>query len=161
MERHLSLPKKINHENLDEWSQHLINQGIPISVICEYLSQQSEGRAAEYRVRLASQLPSILVDRNLKGKTLEKKGKIEEAVKLYEVNVTDRCPDMQPYDRLRIIYTNKKYYAEAIRICHAYVDMANSLLNAGTARHDVLRKRDRFMNHIERLEQAKNRSTSG
>lgn len=46
MERHLSLPKKINHENLDEWSQHLINQGIPISVICEYLSQQSEGRGS-------------------------------------------------------------------------------------------------------------------
>jgi hypothetical protein len=160
MDRHFSIPKIINNESLDEWSQHLIYQGVPICVICEYLSQQSDGRAAEYRVRLASQLPRIMLDRNLKGKALEKKGKIEEAVMSYEANVTDRCPDMYPYDRLRIIYTNKSFYAEAIRICHAYVDIANSLLNAGTARHDVLQKRDRFMNYIERLEQAKNRRTS-
>jgi hypothetical protein len=107
MNRHLSLPKIVNNESLDEWSQRLINQDIPICVICEYLSQQSDRHAAEYRVRLASQLHHIMVDRDLKGKALEKKRKIEEAVMLYGANVTDRCPVMQPYDWVRVIYTRK------------------------------------------------------
>ncbi|NJD60024.1 MAG: hypothetical protein C3F13_09460 [Anaerolineales bacterium] len=158
VDNHLSFPKTINEKTLDEWSRKMIKLGVPVSVLREHLSKQPDVRATEYDMRLLVKLPGIMAERNQKGKNFERKGKIDEAIKMYEANVTDRFNNNFPYDRLRIIYTNQQRYEDAIRVCHAFVDMANTLLNAGTPRGDVLPKRDRYMNYIERLEIAKNRS---
>lgn len=109
---------------------------------------------------MAPQSLKIMLDRNLKGKNLERRGAVDDAIKLYEANVADKFSGDFPYQRLRVIYTDQKRYADAIRVCEAFVLMANMLLNAGTSRTDLLPKRVRFLAYIEPLEQAKNRSTS-
>jgi tetratricopeptide (TPR) repeat protein len=109
---------------------------------------------------MVRQSSSIMVKRNLKGKNLEKKGRIQEAIECYEANVSARFPGYEPYNRLRVIYTNQKRYADAIRVFQAYIDVANSLLTSGSPNPDVLTKRTRFLNYIERLELAKNTKLS-
>jgi len=65
--------------------------------------------------RLAEILDSM-VDRNNKGIELEKKGDIENAIKLYEQNVADEFFGTYPYDRLAIIYRKRKQFDDEIRI---------------------------------------------
>lgn len=80
--------------------------------------------------RQASRLENIMVDRNLKGSELEKSGQIEEAINLYEKNVADYADTPHPYNRLRVIYSKRKQYDEAIRICRAYIETSNKLAEA-------------------------------
>jgi tetratricopeptide (TPR) repeat protein len=156
----LSLPKTINTKTLEDWSKDLRKQGVPRQVIFDFLLVQSDIKYLEYFLKTEYQISDAMVARNLRGKHLEKTGNIEEAIKLYEANVADGFSGNYPYNRLRVIYTNQKSYDLAIRICKAFVNVANSLLNTGTSRGDLLPKRERFIKYIERLEQAKNRSKS-
>jgi tetratricopeptide (TPR) repeat protein len=80
--------------------------------------------------REASRLENIIVNRNQKGIEIEKSGQIEEAIKLYEQNVVDYADTPHPYNRLRVIYSKRKQYDEAIRICKAYIEMSNKLAEA-------------------------------
>lgn len=80
--------------------------------------------------RQASRIEDIIVTRNIKGIELEKSGKIDEAINLYEKNVADYADTPHPYNRLRVIYTKRKQYAEAIRVCKAYIEMSNKLAEA-------------------------------
>jgi tetratricopeptide (TPR) repeat protein len=78
----------------------------------------------DWQIHLGQQrdgLWQIMVERNLQGKDMEKAGRIEEAIALYEANVRDRFDGTHPYDRLRILYTREKQYDDAIRVCEAYV----------------------------------------
>jgi tetratricopeptide (TPR) repeat protein len=156
----LSLPEILNREALIDWNADLRKHGVPKQVICNYLLTQSNIKTVEYFLKTEYKITDIMAARNLRGKQLEKTGNTEEAIKLYETNVTERFTDNLPYDRLRVIYTNQKHYAEAIRVCEAFVEVANSLMNVGTSRDDLLAKRARYLNYIERLEQAKNRGKS-
>jgi len=61
-------------------------------------------------------IEDIMVNRNLKGIKLEKKGNIEDAVKLYEQNITDKFDGTHPYNRLSIIYRRKGQIKDEIRI---------------------------------------------
>ena len=70
----------------------------------------------------ARKILDTLVDRNLKGMECEKSGKDDQAIQLYEANVTDGFDGSHPYERLRIIYTSKKKYKDAIRVCGAFID---------------------------------------
>lgn len=54
-----------------------------------------------------AEIEDIMVNRNLKGIKLEKKGNIEDAVKLYEQNVADEFDGTHPYNRLAIMYRKK------------------------------------------------------
>jgi len=65
--------------------------------------------------RLAEILDNM-VDRNNKGIELEKKGDIENSIKLYEQNVADEFFGTHPYDRLAIIYRKRKQFDDEIRI---------------------------------------------
>ena len=56
------------------------------------------------------------VDRNLKGIKLEKAGKIDEAIKLYEMNINESFDGNHPYDRLAIIYRKRKQFDDEIRV---------------------------------------------
>src|ERR1700722_8392335 len=61
------------------------------------------------------------VDRNLKGIELEKKGHTAPAVRLYEANIADQFDGSHPYERLRILYARQHRWADAIRVCEAYI----------------------------------------
>ena len=64
---------------------------------------------------------TVMVDRNLRGKELEAKGKLDQAIPLYEANLVDRFVGTHPYERLRIIYTARKDYPNAIRVCETHM----------------------------------------
>lgn len=59
---------------------------------------------------------NIIVERNLKGKDLEKQGDIEDAIRLYEQNVADKADVPFPYNRLAIIYRKQKRFDDEIRV---------------------------------------------
>lgn len=56
------------------------------------------------------------VSRNLKGIQLEKNGKIDEAIKLYEANLAENFEGNHPYDRLAIIYRKRNQVDDEIRV---------------------------------------------
>lgn len=56
------------------------------------------------------------VERNLKAKKLEKTGNIEEAIKLYEQNISENFEGNFPYDRLTIIYKKRKEIKNVKRV---------------------------------------------
>ncbi|MBA7573316.1 hypothetical protein ES708_15112 [subsurface metagenome] len=66
--------------------------------------------------RRLGEILGIMVDKNNKGIELEKKGDIENAIKLYEQNVTDEFFGTHSYDRLAIIYRKRKQFDDEIRI---------------------------------------------
>lgn len=63
-----------------------------------------------------SAIENIVVDRNLQGREFEKAGRVDHAIRMYELNVADQVDTPFPYDRLRIIYSKRKQYTEAIRV---------------------------------------------
>ena len=80
--------------------------------------------------RQANRIEDIIVDRNIKGTELEKSGQLEEAINLYEKNIADYADTPHPYNRLRVIYSKRKQYDEAIRVCNAYIETGNKLAEA-------------------------------
>ncbi len=59
---------------------------------------------------------SVLATRNLKGKEFEKQGKIDDAIKIYELNVKDKTDTPFTYNRLAIIYHKQNRIDDEIRI---------------------------------------------
>jgi len=102
-------------------------------------------------MKVASCLLDVMVDRNLNGKTLEAAGEVDKAIALYEENVSDLFSGDHPYDRLRVIYTKRKQFAEAIRVCRTFVKIADMLIEEGSGRSDLKPKRDKFTSWIEKL----------
>lgn len=70
---------------------------------------------------------SKCVDRNLKGIALEKEGKVDAAIALYEANIVAQFDGSHPYERLRIIYAKRKDWDDAIRVCRAYIQYGQAL----------------------------------
>jgi len=71
----------------------------------------------------SQRIESTMVDRNLKGKELEKQGKIEEAITLYELNVSDEVDTPAPYNRLAVIYRKQKRFDDEVKILDKAVKM--------------------------------------
>ena len=65
----------------------------------------------------------IMVEKNNNGIIFEKNGNIDEAIKLYEQNVTDEFFGRHPYDRLTIIYRRRKQYNDEIRIIEKAIEI--------------------------------------
>lgn len=78
----------------------------------------------------ANVIEDIVVNRNLSGKSFETDGRIDEAIRLYELNIGDLVDTPHPYERLRIIYTKQKRFDDAIRACQAYIEMSKQLSDA-------------------------------
>lgn len=62
-------------------------------------------------------LPNV-TDLNNKGESLEKQGKIEEAIKVYRESMTSPYKTPFPFDRLMIIYRKNKEYQLEKCICN-------------------------------------------
>lgn len=59
---------------------------------------------------------TLFVENNNKGIQLEKEGKIEEAILLYEQNIKTKIAASHPYDRLIILYHKLSRYADELRV---------------------------------------------
>jgi len=153
----LSVPNSRTKKTLLEWAHEQMKHGVPRQVICDHLLAKDSSLMSLEELEAASKAESelfgVMVERNLKGKSLESAGKLDKAIELYEANVVDWFSGNHPYDRLRIIYTKRKQYAEAIRVCRAFVTVADTLLEQGSKRGDLAPKREKFIQWIEKLEQ--------
>lgn len=91
----------------------------------------------------------IQVDRNLQGKELEKEGKVEEAIKLYEENIRENFEGNGPYDRLAIIYRKRKSYDEEKRVLEKAIKVFEE--NVSIQRQDREPKLNRFKDRLKDL----------
>ncbi len=92
---------------------------------CQYLSGQRENddtlEVLEKHNRLQSIILQIFVDRNNKGIEFEKCNNLELAIKCYEENIKDGVIGTHPYDRLGVIYRNRKDVENEKRVlCRKY-----------------------------------------
>ena len=67
-------------------------------------------------IKEISRIENKWVNSNLKGIELEKKGKIDEAIELYEKNIEEEFDGTHPYTRLAIIYRKKGLLKDEIRV---------------------------------------------
>ena len=152
----LTEPAKMTEKDLRQWSNDQIAHGVPRQTIWNYLLNW-ENRKLSYEekeasMKVASYLLDVMVDRNLNGKTLETQGEVDKAIALYEENISDLFDGSHPYERLRVIYTKRNQLADAIRICRAYIEIADMLLKESSRRSDLNPKRDKFISWIDKLE---------
>ena len=54
---------------------------------------------------------------------LERDGKVDEAISIYELLVKYKYPHPGPYERLRILYSKRKRYRDAIKVCRAFISV--------------------------------------
>ena len=100
---------------------------------------------------LLSKEENLAVERNLRGRELEKQGDITGAIELYELNIASDFEGNFPYDRLRVIYSKQKRYDDVIRVLERAIDVFDNKVFPN--RPDHLPKLERFR---LQLEQAKN-----
>ena len=100
---------------------------------------------------LLSKEENEAIDRNLRGRELEKQGNIRDAIELYELNVAYGFEGDFPYDRLRVIYSKQKRYDDVIRVLERAIDVFDNKVFPN--RPDRLPKLERFRLQFE---QAKN-----
>lgn len=86
------------------------------------------------------------VENNLTGRELEKSGKIDEAIELYERNVSNKFEGNYPYDRLAIIYRKRRDYDNEIRVLTTAVEVFE---NNQSMRKDISPKIDRFKKRLD------------
>ena len=68
-------------------------------------------------------IENIIVERNLSGQKLEKQGDIEDAIRLYEQNVSDEVDTPYPYSRLAVIYRNQNRLADEVRVLEKAIEV--------------------------------------
>lgn len=90
------------------------------------------------------------VERNLRGIELEKSGRVDEAILLYEANVRENCEGNHPYDRLAIIYRKRKQIDEEIRVLEKAIWVFENVVYQG--RGDRPPKLARFKKRLEKAE---------
>jgi len=95
-----------------------------------------------------SKIENNLLNRNLKGRELEKECKIDEAIKLYEKNIKEEFDGNYPYERLAIIYSKKGSLEDEIRVLEKAVWVFENIVYKG--RSDRLPKLDRFKKRLEK-----------
>lgn len=92
-------------------------------------------------------LLNIQLNWNLEGKELEMKGDIEGAIKLYEENLKEDFVGNHPYDRLAIIYRNKKMYSEEKRVLEKAIKVFSTKVS--DERSDKNPKLERFKERLK------------
>jgi len=88
------------------------------------------------------------LERNLKGIELEKAGKVDEAIRLYEQNIEENFIGNYPYDRLAIIYRKRESLDEEIRVLEKAVWVFENIVSK--IRSDRIPKLERFKKRLEK-----------
>jgi len=153
------LPKKrpkTAKEMIREGVGEQTHKGVPRMAIWVELMNRARRANISLEERMAlseveTEVLSVMVDRNLRGKQLEKEGREAEAIKLYEANLTDCFNGTHPYERLRILYTRQGDYKDAIRVCETYINMADEFLPEAMKRDS--KKLTAYKNHLAKLKE--------
>ncbi|GEM_PF-1752659 len=91
---------------------------------------------------------AILLARNMKGIELEKIGKVDEAIELYEKNIEENFEGNHPYDRLSTIYRKNKDILNEIRVLEKAIYVFENIVYA--QRGDRLPKLEKFRTRLEK-----------
>jgi len=97
---------------------------------------------------IISKIENNMINRNLKGRELEKECKIDEAIELYEKNIKEEFDGNYPYERLAIIYSKKGLLEDEIRVLEKAVWVFENIVYKN--RSDRLPKADRFKKRLEK-----------
>jgi tetratricopeptide (TPR) repeat protein len=139
-----SKPKKKSKAQILNWAQEQMEKGISRQDICTQLLNIDRSKMSVEEMQAYSEaehdLFGVMVNRNLLGESLEKEGRTDEAINLYEQNVMDKFIGTHPYERLRIVYTKRKDFENAIRICQAYIKLPHQNNGKKTKFEDYLKK---------------------
>jgi len=95
-----------------------------------------------------SKIENNLVNRNLKGIKLEKEGKIDKAIKLYEKNIEEEFEGSHPYTRLAIIYSKKGLLDDEIRVLKKAIWVFENIVYKELG--DRSQRPDKFMKRLEK-----------
>ncbi|MCI0399630.1 MAG: hypothetical protein L0332_22280 [Chloroflexi bacterium] len=137
---------------LVRWVDAQVAQGIPRQIIYDRLFHENRAALSLEEKHACSAVADtvlgIMVDRNLQGEELEKDGRVGEAMTLYEENVADQTTAPFPYDRLRVLYTRRGDYHEAIRICQTYLAVLDI-----SDRFNANERRTTWQSHLDELHQ--------
>ena len=98
---------------------------------------------------LLSREENEAIDRNLRGRDLEKQGNITDAIELYELNVAYGFEGDFPYDRLRVIYSKQRRYSDVIRVLEKAIGVFSGKVS--TTRPDRLPKLAKFGRQLEKV----------
>jgi hypothetical protein len=101
----------------------------------------------------------VQVQRNLRGIELEKSGRVDDAVQLYEENIRERFEGNHPYDRLAIIYRKRKQIDDEIRVLQKAIWVFENVVHKG--RVDRLPKLKRFRTRLEKASALKAKAEDG
>jgi len=101
----------------------------------------------KYRKELGK-IENNWVNRNLKGIELEKEGKIDKAMKLYEKNIEEEFDGSHPYTRLAIIYSKKGLLDDEIRVLKKAVWVFDNVVYK--ERGDRSQMLDKFKKRLEK-----------
>ena len=119
----LQAPHFTNKTDYIRWANEQLSLGVARQEICHALLPQDNLPDDEFisRSQAEHELTIVMVERNVKGLELEKAGQIDQAIKLYELNVADKAETNCAYQSLRIIYTKQGKLQEAIRVCEVCI----------------------------------------
>ena len=116
-----------------------------VEIFRERLAKPKKKRAEEVPYDPNEVIPNDPVDRNLRGIELEKLGKVDNAIELYELNVRDNDDGTHPYERLAIIYRRRKRVEDEISVLERGVWVFEHIVHEGRVdrldKLHVLRKR--------------------
>jgi tetratricopeptide (TPR) repeat protein len=126
-----------------KWAHGCMREGVPRAGVAIFLlgmvrrlasvGNQSSGLREMWKWRTLAepivdvlreaeeQISRVMADRNQRAQQLEAAGRLDEAIELYETNITDGFQGLLPYERLRIVYTERKDYANAVRVCETAI----------------------------------------
>lgn len=71
---------------------------------------------AKMKYNMQAERMSACADRNNHGLELEKNGKIDEAIAVYEDNIADGYPATHSFERLMVLYRKSKDYKQEKRV---------------------------------------------
>jgi hypothetical protein len=151
----IKVPDHFDIASLSKWANNCIYEGVPRGIISFALLSHHPADKDLKQLEALNQVEHSITRemswRNHRGSELEKSGSVDQAIPLYEGNLADWFSGEVPYDRLRIIYTKEGQVSEALRVCEAFVRMAEELIALGSPRGDLPIKRDRFAGYARKL----------
>ncbi|MDN5200172.1 hypothetical protein QQ008_02340 [Fulvivirgaceae bacterium BMA10] len=89
----------------------------------------------------------VQVKRNFQGAELEKQGRINEAIVLYQANIKEHFDGAHPYKRLASIYHNQMKYHEEVKVLNKAVYVYKNVVSR--ERTDWESKLNYFKNRLE------------
>lgn len=72
---------------------------------------------------VASQLLQDTAARNNEGSAYEKLGRTDEAIAIYEENISDGYPALHAFERLMILYRRRKDYENEVRVIRRAIEV--------------------------------------